>query len=50
MIRSESVIIAVLGAILGIAVGVLFGYAIVGALSDEGIGKVVIPFASSSAT
>jgi putative ABC transport system permease protein len=45
MIRSESVIIAVLGAILGIAVGVLFGYAIVGALSDEGVGEVVIPFA-----
>ena len=45
MIRGESVIIAVLGAILGIAVGVLFGYAIVGALGDEGIGKVVIPLA-----
>jgi len=43
MIRGESVIIAVLGAILGLAVGVLFGYAIVGALDDEGIGKVVIP-------
>ncbi|HEV2761066.1 MAG TPA: ABC transporter permease [Acidimicrobiales bacterium] len=43
MIRGESVIIAVLGAILGLGVGVLFGYAIVGALDDEGIGKVVIP-------
>ena len=43
MIRGESVIIAVLGAILGLAVGVLFGYAIVGALDDEGIRKVVIP-------
>ena len=43
MIRGEAVIIAVLGAVLGLAVGVLFGYAIVGALDDEGIGKVVIP-------
>jgi len=43
MIRGESVIIAVLGAILGLGVGVLFGYAIVGALDDEGIGKVVVP-------
>ncbi|CAA9252117.1 MAG: ABC transporter, fused permease protein [uncultured Acidimicrobiales bacterium] len=43
MIRGESVIIAVLGAVLGLGVGVLFGYAIVGALDDEGIGKVVIP-------
>jgi putative ABC transport system permease protein len=43
MIRGESVIIAVLGAVLGLAVGVLFGYAIVGALDDEGIGKVVVP-------
>ena len=44
MIRGESVIIAVMGAILGLAVGVLFGYAVVNALADEGIGAVVIPF------
>lgn len=43
MIRGESVIIAVMGAILGLAVGVLFGYAIVEALADEGIGEVVVP-------
>ena len=43
MIRGESVIIAVMGAILGLAVGVLFGYAVVNALADEGIGEVVIP-------
>ena len=43
MIRGESVIIAVMGAILGLAVGVLFGYAVVMALADEGIGEVVIP-------
>ncbi len=44
MIRGESVIIAVMGAVLGLAVGVLFGFAVVNALSDEGIGSVVIPY------
>ena len=44
MIRGESVIIAVMGAVLGLAVGVLFGFAVVNALGDEGIGAVVIPF------
>ena len=44
MIRGESVIIAVMGAVLGLAVGILFGFAVVNALSDEGIGSVVIPF------
>ncbi|HUR23289.1 MAG TPA: ABC transporter permease, partial [Acidimicrobiales bacterium] len=44
MIRGESVIIAVMGAVLGLAVGVLFGFAVVNALADEGIGAVIIPF------
>jgi putative ABC transport system permease protein len=44
MIRGESVIIAVMGAVLGLAVGVLFGFAVVNALADEGIGAVVIPY------
>jgi putative ABC transport system permease protein len=43
MIRGESVIIAVLGAVLGLAVGVLFGWAIVSALNDQGITHVVVP-------
>ncbi len=43
MIRGESVIIAVLGAVLGLAVGVLFGWAVVAALSDQGIKTLVIP-------
>ena len=43
MIRGESVIIAVLGAILGVAVGMLFGWAIVLGLKDQGIDRVVIP-------
>jgi putative ABC transport system permease protein len=44
MIRGESVIIAVMGALLGSAVGILFGFAVVNALADEGIGAVVIPY------
>jgi putative ABC transport system permease protein len=43
MIRGESVIIAVLGAVLGLAVGVLFGLAIVSGLNDQGIKHTVIP-------
>ncbi len=43
MIRGESVIIAVLGAVLGLAVGVLFGWALVGALDSEGVNNLVIP-------
>jgi putative ABC transport system permease protein len=43
MVRGESVITSVMGAILGLAVGVLFGWALVAALSDEGISSLVVP-------
>lgn len=43
MIRGESVIISVLGAIIGLAVGVLFGWALVADLSGEGLSELVIP-------
>ncbi|HYT81454.1 MAG TPA: FtsX-like permease family protein, partial [Actinomycetota bacterium] len=43
MIRWESVIIAVFGALLGTAVGVFFGWAMVQALSDQGITELSIP-------
>ena len=43
MIRWESVIIAVFGALLGTAVGVFFGWAMVQALSDQGISELAIP-------
>jgi putative ABC transport system permease protein len=43
MIRGESVIIAVLGAVLGLAVGTLFGWAIVEALDSEGVTSLVVP-------
>jgi putative ABC transport system permease protein len=43
MIRWEAVIIAVLGAVLGLAVGVFFGWTIVRALSGQGITEFTLP-------
>lgn len=45
MIRTESVIIALFGALLGVVVGVGFGIALQQALSDEGIGTLALPWA-----
>jgi len=42
MIRWESVIISVFGAVLGIALGMVFGWAVVEALSDQGL-RFVLP-------
>lgn len=46
MIRLESVIISVFGALLGVVVGVGFGWALVAALHDQGITTLVIPVPS----
>jgi len=43
MVRGESVIIAVIGAVLGLAVGVLFGWVLVTDLESQGISRLVIP-------
>jgi putative ABC transport system permease protein len=43
MIRWEAVIIAVLGAVLGLAVGVFFGWTIVRALTSQGITEFSLP-------
>jgi putative ABC transport system permease protein len=43
MIRWEAVIIAVFGAVLGLAIGVFFGWAMVQALKDQGISELSIP-------
>ena len=45
MIRWESMIIAVLVAVLGIGIGLFFGWALSRALADEGITKLVVPAA-----
>ncbi|MCU1460791.1 MAG: hypothetical protein JWO37_866 [Acidimicrobiales bacterium] len=44
MIRWESVIIAVFGTLLGMAVGIGFGISLVSALHSQGITDLVIPF------
>jgi putative ABC transport system permease protein len=43
MVRWESVIIAVLGAILGTAIGILFGWVMVQALKSQGISVFTVP-------
>ena len=43
MIRWEAVIIAVQGAAIGLVIGVFFGWALVKALSDQGIDRLNIP-------
>jgi putative ABC transport system permease protein len=42
-VRWESVIIALLGTALGLVVGVMFGWAIVKALEDDGLSRFVVP-------
>jgi putative ABC transport system permease protein len=42
-VRWESVIIAVFGSLLGLVIGIFFGWALVRALADEGIGRFVVP-------
>jgi putative ABC transport system permease protein len=44
MIRWESVIIAVLGALLGLGVGVFFGWAVVRTLGEQGITEFAVPY------
>jgi putative ABC transport system permease protein len=44
MIRLESVIIAVFGAVLGLALGGMFGWAIVSSLAQFGMGELVVPY------
>jgi putative ABC transport system permease protein len=43
MIRWEAVVIAVFGAVLGVALGIFFGWALVEALKDQGITVFAIP-------
>lgn len=44
MIRVESVIIAIYGALLGIGVGTAFGWALVRALREQGITEFTLPY------
>ena len=48
VIRWESVIISLQGTLLGIVVGVFFGWALVTALTDEGFSTFEIPYRACS--
>jgi putative ABC transport system permease protein len=48
-IRWESVIIAVQGAVLGLVIGIFFGWALVRALADQGLTTLSIPVPSLAA-
>jgi putative ABC transport system permease protein len=43
MVRSEAMVIAALGAVLGVVVAVFFGWALVGAMRDMGVSELVVP-------
>jgi putative ABC transport system permease protein len=43
-VRWESVIISLLGTLLGLVIGVFFGWSLVTALSDEGFNTLAIPW------
>jgi putative ABC transport system permease protein len=43
MVRVEAVIIALFGAVLGLAIGIFFGWALQQALAPEGVTQLVIP-------
>jgi putative ABC transport system permease protein len=45
MVRWEAVIIGVIGALLGLAVGIFFGWALVRAMRDQGFSEFAVPFA-----
>jgi putative ABC transport system permease protein len=45
MVRWEAVIIGVIGALLGLAVGTFFGWALVRALREQGFTEFAVPFA-----
>jgi putative ABC transport system permease protein len=44
MVRYESVVIAMFGATLGLAVGVMFGWALQRAMAEQGVDELSIPF------
>jgi putative ABC transport system permease protein len=44
MVRSESVIIAVIGCLVGIGMGLFWGWAFIAALSRQGISTFTVPY------
>ncbi|MCY4621743.1 MAG: ABC transporter permease [bacterium] len=50
MVRAEASIVSVFGALMGIGLGIFFGWALIRALSDQGFSTFVIPWLPSSAS
>lgn len=50
MVRAEASIVSVFGALMGIGLGIFFGWALIRALEDLGFAVFVIPWLPSSAT
>ena len=50
MVRSEASIVSVFGALMGIGLGIFFGWALIRALADLGLSIFVIPWLPSSAS
>jgi putative ABC transport system permease protein len=44
MIRLESIVVAIFGALLGLGMGLIFGATIVWALADQGLTELAVPF------
>lgn len=44
MVRYEAAIVSIFGAVMGVALGIFFGWAILAALRDEGFSTFVIPW------
>ena len=50
MIRLEASIVSMFGAVLGIGLGIFFGWALIRALEDQGLSVFLIPWLPSSLT
>ena len=50
MVRAEASIVSVFGAVMGIGLGIFFGWALIRALGDQGFSVFVIPWLPSSAS
>ena len=50
MVRAEASIVSVFGALMGIGLGIFFGWALIRALSDIGFSNFVIPWLPTSAS
>jgi putative ABC transport system permease protein len=46
MIRSESVIIALFGAVIGIIIGTALGVAFAASLNEQGVTEIAVPYGS----